>query len=955
MTKAADGLSFGPFHLVAGERLLTRGGVPVELGSRALDMLIVLIATPNEVVSKKDLMSRVWPNLLVEEGSLRFHIASLRKALGDGRDGARYITTLPGRGYCFVAPVSRSSDSSLERVAMTASSPFAKLPGQPHGLIGRADDIRTISERLTAARFVTIVGAGGVGKTTVAVAVGHRLIEAFAGNVVFVDFGMLSDPRLVATALASMLGLSVQSEDPTPNLVAYLRDKRILLIFDTCEHLIEAVATMASRVFMAAPHMHILATSRETLQVDGEYVHRLDPLACPPDVPELTAAVAQTFAAVQLFLERAAAGGGRLDLSDTEAVVLAGICRKLDGVPLAIELAARRVEVYGLQQTVTLLDERLALLWSGLRTAPPRQKTLRATLDWSYGLLSELERLVLRRLCVFVGHFAMDAALAVVTSPTVDQTLVFAAIDSLVAKSMVAIRPIGAMMRYRLLDTTRDYVLEASIAAVELDELAVRHARYFQRWLEQTSAEGSSLSAGLERTPHFANLNNVRAALEWCFGKGGNTAVGVGLAAAAAPVLLGMSLLTECHRWSERAINGLGNGMLGGREEMYLQEALGVSLMFTSGMNEAASAALNRSLEIAERLGNVHSQLRLLCSLHMFHARVGDFNTALQHAKRNSALAATLGDPTAVAVSQCVLGMALGHTGDLTGARRELEAALRHGSRSRKAGTTYLGFDLFNLAGISLAVDLWLQGYPDQAVERALSAVVDAAGMEHPATLSVALSWAIPVLLWTGDLDGAEEYAQRLIAHAELHSMKPYLAVGHGFEGVLAIRQGHPAAGVERLESCLERLHAARFEALAMGFNISLGQGLAALGRFTECIDFIDKTIGHVEAHGDISHLPELLRVKGNVFLSMPKPHVADAEACFLRSLELSRRLAARSLELRAATDLAALCACHGRSADAHALLRPIFEQFAEGSGTADLKAAEHLLAGTHETCGLYR
>ncbi len=222
--------------------------------------------------------------------------------------------------------------------------------------------------------------------------------------------------------------------------------------------------------------MHILATSREALRIEGEHVYRLDALACPPDAPDLTAAAVQKFPAVQLFVERAVASGAHLDISDLDAPIVASICRKLDGVALAIELAARRVESYGLQQTAALLDQRLTLLWLGSRTAPPRQKTLQATLDWSYGLLSELERVVLRRLAVFVGHFTLDAALEVAASAPLDQSTVFGAIDSLVAKSMVATRPIGAMMRYRLLDTTRAYALDIRIDDTELADLAVRHA-----------------------------------------------------------------------------------------------------------------------------------------------------------------------------------------------------------------------------------------------------------------------------------------------------------------------------------------------------------------------------------------------------------------------------------------------------------------------------------------------
>jgi DNA-binding winged helix-turn-helix (wHTH) protein len=283
MTTAVDGLSFGPFHLVASERLLTRGGVPVELGSRALDILIVLISAPNEVVSKKDLMSRVWPDVIVEEGSLRFHMASLRKALGDGKDGARYITTIPGRGYCFVAPVSRPGSPRDDTPVAASNFRHANLPNRLSRMVGRDEDVLKLSAQLNASRFVTIVGAGGVGKTTVAIAVGHHLIDAFSGALLFVDLGMLGDADLVTAGMASMLGLSVQSNDATPNLIAYLRDKRILLILDTCEHLVEAVAPLAASIIDAAPQVHILATSREALRVEGEHIYRLDALACPPD------------------------------------------------------------------------------------------------------------------------------------------------------------------------------------------------------------------------------------------------------------------------------------------------------------------------------------------------------------------------------------------------------------------------------------------------------------------------------------------------------------------------------------------------------------------------------------------------------------------------------------------------------------------------------------------------
>jgi predicted ATPase/DNA-binding winged helix-turn-helix (wHTH) protein len=491
-----EGLSFGPYTLLVRERLLTRGGAPVELGARALDILIALVSRPNEIISKKEILSHVWPGVTVEESSLRFQMAGLRKALGDGQGGARYITTLAGRGYCFVAPVKRSRDEARAAAAVAGDFPHANLPGRPMHMVGRDEDVLRIASNLIDARFVSIVGSGGVGKTTVAIAVGHHLREAFTGAILIVDLSMLSDSGLVATAIASMLGLSVRSEDATPALIAYLRSKRMLLILDTCEHLIDAVAALALQIFAKAPDVHILATSREALQVEGEHIYRLDTLPCPPDDTEVKSATARTFPAPRLFIERAVASGARLDLSDVDVAVIVRICRKLDGVALAIELAARRVEAYGLHQTENLLDQHLTLLLFGHRSAVPRQKTLQATLDWSYQLLSAPDRLVLSRLAVFVGHFTLDAALAVVTGGEIDQAQALGAIESLVGKSMIATRPIGAMMRYRLLDTTRSFLLNIALDETEAADLAGRTQRTIGDGWSSPVAYGRCYRAG---------------------------------------------------------------------------------------------------------------------------------------------------------------------------------------------------------------------------------------------------------------------------------------------------------------------------------------------------------------------------------------------------------------------------------------------------------------------------
>jgi predicted ATPase/DNA-binding winged helix-turn-helix (wHTH) protein len=939
LAKTREVLSFGPFRLVPNERLLTREDVPIELGARSFDVLVALVSQPNEILSKRDLLAQVWPDTVVDESSLRFHIASLRNALGDGRDGARYITTAAGRGYCFVAPISRSSDQEDASEQVSAGDQHATLPSRLTRMVGRADDTRRIADRLIASRFVTITGAGGVGKTTVAIAVAHDLINSFSGAVAFIDLSSLTDPSLVAPTVASMLGLS--TDDATPSLIAYLREKRLLLILDTCEHLIDAAAALTSRIFLAGLQVHLLVTSRESLRVEGEHVYRLDPLECAPEDPTLTAMATQSFPAIQLFLERAAASGSRLTFNDAEAALVASICRKLDGMPLAIELAAGRVETYGLQRTAALLDERLTLMWQGQRNAPPRQKTLQATLNWSYELLSDVERAVLRRLVVFVGQFTLEAALSIVPSPTVAKDTVFGAIDSLVAKSIVAVRPVGAMMRYRLLDTTRAYILDVREYQAEFAELAERHAKYFRHWLDQTEAEWPTLSSPAERALRVTDLADVRAALDWCFGTGGNIKVGVELAASAARVFWVMSIYAECQRWAERALAVLDETTRGTSEEMHLQAALGLSLMFEAGRSEAVRAALHRSFEIAKDRGDAKQQNQLLAPLHLFHTREREFSIALTYATDGISVAGGLGDSTSIAVARTLRGISLHFTGELSGARAELEAALRHDPGAQWANPIFLASGHHIWAGTALARILWMQGFPDQAIECALRTIKQAS--DPDTSLSLALHWGCSVFLWSGDVARAKHHIDWYISRTETFTMGPNLTVGHGMRAALAIERGDLKDGVESLQRCMEKLFPGTYE-LHTELDMALIRGLSGLGRHAEALRLADESIGRTKANGDFCFMPELLRLKAKALAFAPRSGSDNAETYYAQSLELSHRQGATGWALRAATDLAALRADEGRGDDARELLLPLVDQFAEGHGTADLKAARRLL-----------
>ena len=506
--------------------------------------------------------------------------------------------------------------------------------------------------------------------------------------------------------------------------------------------------------------------------------------------------------------------------------------------------------------------------------------------------------------------------------PTLDRDAVLGAIQGLVAKSMVATQVAGATMSYRLLATTRAYAAALGKDDPGQRDAALRHAAYYEEWLKRTESKRQA-SSDAERLHHLAGLNNVRAALDWCFGANGEIDAGIRLAAAAVPMFLAMSLLTKCHHWCGLALRALPDDRRGGGKELRLQAGLGLSLMFMRGDHAAAQAALERSLAIAEDRGDILYTLALLGPLHMFHVRVGSFRTALDLARRSTIAARTVGDATGIALAHCLLGVSLQAAGRLGDARAELEAALHHERGAAGRCMILPSFDHRNLASIVLARTLWLQGHSSQALEQARDAVDEASRIGHPLTLAIALHWAASVFLWAGNLRRAEEHIDRFVAHAESQSLEPYQALGRGLKGELAIRRGDAGKGVEDLQGCLQELHAARYELLTAALNLPLAEGLAAIGKGDEALRRLDEVIPRVETNGNLVYLPELLRVKGGILLSMPQPDSDTAERCFRQSLALSRRQGARAWELRTELDLAALLISQGRTGSAEDLLQP--------------------------------
>src|SRR5450756_2137862 len=947
---AGEFISFGPYRLIPAERILLRGEEAVEVGSRALDVLIALVESAGEVVGQRELMVRAWPNVVVGDGSLRVTIAGLRKALGDGHDGMRYIANVTGRGYCFVAHVDRSKAQPL---ASTPSPPLIsepqpvpkhKLPARLARMVGRDGAVDTLSMLLASRRFVSVVGPGGMGKTTVAISIAHALLDEFGGAVYFVDLGAVTDATLVPSAVAAVLGVFGQTQDPLPGLLAFLAGRRLLLVLDNCEHVIDAAASLTERLHREVPQVHILTTSRESLRVEGEHVHLLVPLDYPTAREDLTAVEALATPAVQLFMERAFAGGYTLDLTDGDAPTVAAICSRLDGIALAIELAGSRVGAYGLQGTADLLSNRFKLLWQGRRSAPPRHQTLAAMLDWSFNLLSARDRRVLGRLSIFVGLFTLEAALVVAADDQTDAMEIADAVTSLIDKSLIWVVLINGAPHHRLLDPTLAYASEKLAQTAEANVVAKQHALYYTQFLSSVAGKGGAASREDVAAARLC-LGNIRTALEWSFSGASEAAIGVRLAAAAAPLFFELSLLVECVRWCEQGLAALAESDKGSVIHLALQAYLSASAMFTRGNSDEVRRAIEDALSVADSLGDQQHLMHLHVGLGIFLTRIGDFGGALAVAQRGITITRAIGSPGAIATGESVLGVACHLVGDQVSARRHCELALTKAEATDAAQVAFFGYDHEIRALIALARCYWLIGFPDRAAKTARWVIDLATKRDHPVNLCMTLIYTATVFLWRGDLDEAEQLIRRLIAHAARHSLGPYHTVGLALTGELSVARGNPAEGVAHLRRALGVLQAEKHHALTPALHVALAEGLVKAGEIDEAAAVIDAGLALSEAFGETLNVPELLRVRGEICLQATPADPVAAERAFQLSLQQARAQSALSLELQSAMRLSRLWSSQGKSSEAADLLETCYRRFGEGYQTTDLILSRRLLA----------
>jgi predicted ATPase/DNA-binding winged helix-turn-helix (wHTH) protein len=630
-----------------GRRELRSRGIPVPLGGRAFEIVTVLVQSATELVTKDRMMERVWPGAIVGEGTLHVHISAVRKALGLDR---AMLKTVSGRGYRLLGswtPRQREASAAPVYSPLTRTSgapPANNFPPLITRLIGRAAAAQFVRDLVSAYRVVTLTGPGGIGKTSLAIKAVRYLLPDFEDGGWIVELASLSDPGLVPSTVASTLGLKLAGEISAESVARAVGARHLVLVLDNCEHVIDAVANLAETFTRLCPRTTIVATSREVLRIDGESVYRVPPLDVPAPGQAAPDYILQ-YSAVELFIARTKALNAGFSAQAEDLASIVTICRRLDGIPLAIEFAAARAAVLSVQLVAAGLRDRFALLTAGRRTALPRHRTLRATLDWSHELLPETERRLLRRLAVFPGGFTIDAAAAVMTDTGFDASAVLDGIANLIAKSWVALDKSGAAARWTLLETIRAYALEKLVEHAEADVAAQHHALYF-RDLFTPQAQGATSSLSDEDLArHVREIDNVRAALDWSFSPAGDQAIGIDLTAAYSPVWRHLSLMIECRERCERALLGLEPHVTADMTlRTKLQMALASAIYITLGPAEQARTLLTQALETADALDDLHAQAGALSTLLVIYFFRGEYGRAQIAAERIEQIAHRIGD-----------------------------------------------------------------------------------------------------------------------------------------------------------------------------------------------------------------------------------------------------------------------------------------------------------------------
>jgi predicted ATPase len=904
-----------------------------------MELLVALVERAGELLSREELEARAWPTTIVEQTSLRVHLSALRRSLADGQHGARYITNVPGRGYCFVAPVMRdasaTSAASVPSGAAGAAPPATgvisgNLPARLTSMVGRDPVVTMLVEQLRVRRLVTVLGPGGIGKTTVALAIAER---ARADHpVCFVDLSLVSDGARVPATVAAAFGLADFPDDPLGAITRLLGHRQVLLVLDNCEHLIDAAAALVSALLAGAPGLRLLATSRELIGLDGEWLHRLPALELPEPLQSPTAAQALACSAVQLFVERAGANVASFRLSDEDAPVAVDLCRRLGGIPLAIEVAAARLEQFGLRGLASQVDAGFLHLRRGRRTGLSRHEGLAAMLDWSHRLLSEPEQVILRRIGVFRSPFTLRSAIRVAADGTLSESDVVNGLAALRAKSLLNRVVLGDVIKHQMLEHTRVYALEKLVQSADEDAVRRRHALLVSDLLGEAQRNWPLMPKRQWMTVHGSLLLAIHTALKWAFSPTGDALIGASLTSVAWPVARFL-FMEDFEASIRRAIEALER-MADPPPMLLIRLYVGMAthLQEREGTGDATRAAYQRAAVLARDSDDPFCRIESEIGQIRDAMARGDCPRAVAIADRARPLARASQDEVSVVVVDRMAAVALHLHGDHAPARPLAQAVrdhkVRRGPLSSMAGV----IDHQVAMDIVLARILWLEGCVDQA-KRVAAECLDLAEMDSALAVSQTLALAVcPIALWGGDHDTARPAAARLLAESLRLASGQWLSMAQGYVAILDARPPAVAGPFLRPADA----------AASQPFPFAEDQ-LSTV----DATQWHEASLTRANAGGSGWCAAEIWRRQA--LRRLARGASQDAEALLQQSLALAGTQGALSWQLRSATSLAQLWQQQGRSAQAHDLLGAILGRFTEGAGTRDRIAAAALLEALRE------
>lgn len=736
---------FAPYRLLPSERQLLCDGAPVKLGARAFDLLAALVERRDRTISKNELMDLVWSNVVVEENNLEVQIVTLRKLLGYAA-----IATVPGRGYRFTLPVEQTGTRGVQPSDRHPSQAWkhSNLPAGLSTLFGRDDDLAALGALLSQHRLITVTGPGGIGKSRLAQQLVHLRRDLFDGGVAWAELGALTDGALIGGAIAAALDVETLGADLSRELAQVLKERKALIVLDNAEHLVEDVARLVHALVEGTSHLVLVVTSQAPLKLRFERVYRLGPL----DVPETVVAVddARSYGAVALFEERAQAVDRRFALSEHNVGTVIDICRHLDGLPLAIELAAARVPLLGVSQLSSALEERLRVLSSRDSTVPRRQQTLRAALEWSYGLLGPQEQIVFRRLALFAGSFSLSLAKQVVTDdgrePLVDEWAFLDALGALIDRSLV-VADSAEVPRYRLLESARAFALELLVGANEEAPLRLRHARVIRSHFERLDADRWDGRTSIDDvlTELEPDLDNAREAMGWTLRH--EPPLAVALWAEFCFALTRSRFLDQAREWEITGRLLTDDVPLPSRAKWHRRLA-----QFWGNRNpQAATTSIRRALELHRKCGaerEVFLDLQIFCWLNRGNL-LDERDSALEEMRRlenpnwSSAMKFRLSNAEALL---CIDKGAFDTA--IAALRRSLELAESAGDSQATRST------LLKLAECELSMERI-----DEALRRCLDLEQRLTGTRHRWDLSLAQALIVSAWLAKNDTERARQAA----------------------------------------------------------------------------------------------------------------------------------------------------------------------------------------------------